>query len=177
MAARARRIRNNEGATVREVARPAWSPAQIVAVVGGLLLLVMGAVGLAHTGFAFTNIPITRTAVAGLGMTSLAAVVQTVAGVIVLVGASSPTAAKAVTSVMGVIILAWGLIVAFDPSAFLRYWGYDGSNGVYYIVVGAALFILTALSPIFMSRRNVVVRDATTSAESVTATGSPTTTY
>ena len=141
---------------VREVNRPGWSPAQVIVLLGGLLLVVLGAVGLAQTGLRFSNIPATRTKVAGLPLTSLAAAVQLGAGVIVLAGAGFATVAKAIGSIMGVIILAWGLIVAIDPGPFSNMWGYHQVDGVFYTVVGAVLLIVSALSPVYMSRRNVV---------------------
>ena len=149
-------ISNQEGVVVREVSRPGWSPAQVIVLLGGLLLLVLGAVGLAHTGLRFSDIPTTRTRVADLPVTSLSSLVELVAGVIVLAGAAFPTPAKVVGSIFGVLALAWGLIVALDPSPFSNMWGYDRAEGIFYIVVGAVLLVVSALSPVYTSRKNVM---------------------
>jgi uncharacterized membrane protein YphA (DoxX/SURF4 family) len=158
MTTSARHIQNREGAVVRQTSRPSWSPAQAVDVVVGLFLLVLGAVSLAHTGFTFRNIPFTRTTVMGLPITSLSALVELVAGVLVLAGAASPLASKSLSGVLGIILLAWGLIVAIDPTPFGRLWGYDRGSGILYIVLGVILLLAAAVSPIFASRRNSVVQ-------------------
>jgi hypothetical protein len=155
MATSARRI-DNEGAVVRQVSRPTWSPAQIVATIGGIFLIVLGGVGLAHTGFKFTGTAYTRTIVMGLPVTSLGALVELLAGLVVLSGAAGPSAARATSSFIGVLGIAWGLIVALDPTAFGRLWGYNRNDGVFWIIVGFVLLVAAAASPIFMSRHNSV---------------------
>ncbi|HEV8063391.1 MAG TPA: hypothetical protein VGP46_01110 [Acidimicrobiales bacterium] len=169
MATTARRIQNSEGATRRDVARPAWSPAQIVTVIVGLFLVVLGAIGLAHTGFTFSNIPVTRVRVMDLPVTSLAALAELIAGVLVLAGSAAPGAAKGTSALIGVVALAWGLIVAIDPTPFVRLWAYDRADGVLYTVVGAVLLITAAVSPIFLSRRDVTVIESNAQAEDVAA--------
>jgi hypothetical protein len=167
MAASARRTQNSEGATTREIARPAWSPAQIVTMVVGLFLLVLGALGLAHTGFTFSNISITRARVMDLPVTSLAAVAEVTAGILILAGSAAPGAAKATASCLGVIILAWGLVVAIDSKPFVRLWAYDRAEGILYVIVGAVLLATAAVSPTFVSRQDVTVVQSTARAEDI----------
>ncbi len=147
-----------ENGSASRVTRRAWSPAQIVALIAGLVLVVMGGVALARTGVNLSNIPATHTTVAGLGFTSLSALVQLVVGVIILGGGAYPDTAKGTMGVFGVVLLAWGLIVAIDTTPFTTSWGYVHGNGIFYAVVGAILLLAAALSPVFTSRNQVVRR-------------------
>ncbi len=156
----AARTVNETGANVREVRRSTWSPAQVVAILGGLLLLVLGAVGLARTGLSFSNIAFTHTQVAGLPVTSLSALAELIVGVILLIGAAFPSSAKATMAILGVVMLAFGLIVALDPRPFFRLWAYDSGSGIFFVIVGAVLLVAAAVSPVILSRRNVVVRES-----------------
>jgi hypothetical protein len=137
----------------REVRRPPWSPAQIVALLAGLLLVVIGGVGLARSGLDFSNIPLTHTQVAGLPYSCLSALVQLVAGVVLLGGAAHPDTARSVMIGFGVLLVAFGLIVAIEPAPFSNIWGFDSTNGVFYTVVGAILMVAAAVSPVFVSRQ------------------------
>lgn len=147
------------GTTYRTTARAPWSPAQFVAVAAGLVLVVIGGIALARSGLHFNVIPLTHSTVAGLHFTSLSAVVQLVAGVILLGGGAYPYTAKGTMATMGVIMVAWGLIVAIDPQPFFNMWGYTTANGVFYTVVGAITLLAAAVSPIFFSSRTSA-RDA-----------------
>ncbi len=154
------------GALVRETRRAPWSPAQLVAVAAGLVLVVIGGVGLARAGLHLSPsvIPLTHTHVAGLGFTSMSALIQLVAGVVLLGGGAYPDTARSTMAVLGVVLVAFGLIVAIDPAPFATMWGFTTASGVFYTVVGAVLLVAVALSPVFSSRREMVARssDATT---------------
>jgi hypothetical protein len=141
------------GRTYRTTERAPWSPAQFVAVAAGLVLVVIGGIALARSGAHFNALPLTHTMVAGLHFSALSAVVQLAAGVILLGGGAYPYSAKGTMATMGVILLAWGLIVAIDPQPFFNMWGYTTSAGVFYAVMGGILIVAAAVSPIFFSRR------------------------
>jgi hypothetical protein len=143
----------------RSVDRPAWSPAQFIAAAIGVVLVVIGGVALARTGIRFSTTPLTRAQVAGLHFTSLAALMQLVAGVLLLAGAIYPETARGTMSFFGTGLLAFGLIVAIDPMAFFNQWGYSGATGVFYAVSGAIIIGTAALSPMFRSRSRVVAHD------------------
>lgn len=157
------------GSSTRVTERPAWSPAQIFGLIGGLVLVVIGGVGLARSGINMSHLAATHSMVAGLGFTSLSALVQLVAGVILLAGSAYPDTAKGTMAVFGVILLAWGLIVAIDPAPFFSAWGYVTANGVFYAIVGGVLLVVAAVSPIFMGR------DRVTQVSSGTQVGPPVT--
>jgi hypothetical protein len=143
----------------RVTQRAAWSPAQLVAGLGGLLYLIIGAVALAQAGTDFSNIAATHTTVMGLHYTCLSAVVQMAAGALLLVGAVGPEVAKAMAAVLGVASVVWGIVIIADVTGLYLTWGYTRSTGVFYIIVGAGLLFGGVASPVFSSReREVVVR-------------------
>jgi multisubunit Na+/H+ antiporter MnhB subunit len=153
---RSRRVVGTEGASYRVADRPPWSPAQLVVGIVGIVFIVIGGVALARAGLHFDNIPLTRTQVAGLWFTNMSALITLVAGVIMLVGAIDPDAAKATMWFFGVVLIAFGLIVAISPQPFARMWGFNSANGVFYVIAGAILVLAGALSPVFYSRRSMV---------------------
>lgn len=148
-------IEQREGRRVRTVRHVEWSPAQIVGVAAGLFLTVLGGVALARSGANFSNIPATHVMAAGLPFTCLSATVTLVAGVLILGGSLHPAAAKVVMGLFGVVMLAFGLIVAIAPTRFTNMWGYDQSSGVMMAIVGAVMLIASAASPIFTARHSV----------------------
>ena len=154
-----RRVARTEGASFRVSNRAPWSPAQIVLAIVGLVFIVIGGVGLARAGIHFNTIPFTRTQVAGLGFTCMSALIQLVAGVFMLVGSIEPTMAKSTMWFFGVLLIAFGLIVAIGTTSFTTMWGYRTANGVFDVVAGAVLVLAAALSPIFYSRHQVVSRE------------------
>lgn len=133
-----------------------WSPAQVIAVAGGLFLIVTGGIALARSGMDFSNIPLTHVSVAGLPYTCLSALVQLVVGVIITGGGLFPEAARGTLAVFGVILFAFGLVVAIEPTPFANMWGYNSSSGVMMAVIGAVFLVTSAVSPIFSSQRRVV---------------------
>jgi hypothetical protein len=149
---------SEDGATLREVKRAAWSPAQIVAVVAGLLFVVLGGVGLARTGTDFSNLAASHAQVAGMWVSPLSAIAELVVGVLILAGGAYPAGAKGTMSVFGVILLAFGIIVAIDPTPFYREWAYTKTDGVFYAILGAVLLATAVVSPVFFSRRRVVTQ-------------------
>jgi peptidoglycan/LPS O-acetylase OafA/YrhL len=154
--ARYRKVAAAADGTDTVVERPPWSPAQIVAVIAGIVLVVVGGVALARSGVDFKNVPATHSTVAGLHFTSMSALIQLVAGVFLLAGGAYPDTAKASMAFWGAILLAFGLVVAIDSVPFFNMWGYTKSNGVFYAVIGGVVLVAAAVSPIIFSRRRVV---------------------
>jgi uncharacterized membrane protein HdeD (DUF308 family) len=153
---RSRQMVTTEGTNYRGTSRAPWSPAQLIVAIAGIVFIVLGGVALARAGVHFQNVPLTRTQVAGLWFTNMSALITLVAGVIMLVGAIDPASAKATMWFFGVVLIAFGLIVAISPQSFMNMWGYNTANGVFYVVVGAILVLAGAVSPVFYSRRQVV---------------------
>jgi hypothetical protein len=141
--------------------------------IAGVLFIVLGGSALARAGLHFDAVPLTRTQVAGLWFTNMSALITLVAGVIMLAGAIDPDGAKATMWFFGIILIAFGLIVAISPHAFMNMWGYTSASGVFYIVVGAVLLVAGAVSPVFSSRRSVVSQREVMDDEAVPVAGSP----
>ena len=146
--------------TSRVVERPAWSPAQIVGLAGGVVLVVIGAIALARTGTNFSDIPATHATAAGMTFTCLSALVQIGVGVILLAASVFPSSAKSAMATFGVLLVAWGIVIVADLTRLFNLWGYTKSTGVFYIVVGAVLILTAAVSPIFLSSRRQVNRQS-----------------
>jgi hypothetical protein len=148
------------------VERPAWSPAQVFGVAGGVVLIVIGAIGLARTGTNFSNIPLSHATATGLHLTCLSAVVQLGAGVLLLGACVFPDSAKSAMTIFGVLLVVWGIVIAADTARLFTMWGYTKGTGIFYIVVGAILVLTAAASPIFFSSRREISRElrATTDA-------------
>jgi hypothetical protein len=153
---RYRQVAAEDGSVMRAVERPPWSPAQIVAVIAGIVLVVVGGVALARTGVNFSDVPATHSTVAGLHFTSMSAVIELMAGVFLLAGGGYPDTAKASMAFLGAVLLAFGLMVAIDSLPFFTMWGYTKSSGVFFAVIGGVLLVAAAVSPIIFSRRRVV---------------------
>ena len=142
------------------VERPAWSPAQVFGVGGGVVLIVIGAIALARTGTNFSSIPLSHAMAAGLHFTCLSAVVQLGVGVLLLGACVFPDAAKSAMAFFGVLLVVWGIVIAADTTRLFVMWGYSKGTGIFYIVVGAVLVLSAALSPIFFSSRREVRRES-----------------
>jgi hypothetical protein len=170
MARMRREVVNQGGATVREVRRAPWSPAQFVAVVAGILLVVLGGIGLARTGTDFSNLAASHARVVGLWVSPLSAVAELLVGVLVLAGGAYPYSAKGAMSVFGALLLAFGLIVAIDPTPFFRAWAYTSGDGIFYAIVGAILLVTAVASPVFYSRRDQVVTQSEVQADQAPVT-------
>jgi hypothetical protein len=166
-------ISDKTESTSRVIEKPAWSPAQVFGIAGGVVLVVIGAIALARTGTNFSVIPPTRATAAGMYFTSLAAAVQLGVGVVLLAASVFPTSAKSAMATLGVVLVAWGIVIMADTARLFNMWGYSRSNGTFYIIVGAVLVLTAAFSPIFLaSRRQVSHRsrasvDGTTNPRSV----------
>jgi multisubunit Na+/H+ antiporter MnhB subunit len=152
-----RRVARTEGASYRVADRAPWSPAQLIVAIAGIVFIVLGGVALARAGVHFDNVPFTRTQVAGLWFTNMSALITLVVGVLMLAGAIDPDGAKATMWLFGVVLIAFGLIVAISPQPFTNMWGFHSANGVFYVVVGAILLLAGAISPVFYSSRRRVV--------------------
>jgi len=162
-----------DGASYQVSERPPWTPAQLVSLVAGLVLVVIGGVALARGGINFSAIPTTHSTVAGLHFTCLSALIQLIVGVILIGASAYGPAVKESMAVMGVLLLGFGLIVAIDPTAFYNDWGYTAANGVFYAIVGAILLLAAALSPVFFSSRRRATHSQMTGTGSETVAAAP----
>src|SRR5438105_3468498 len=133
------------------VERPPWSPAQLVAVVLGIVFLVVGAVSLARTGIDtnnmnahFTNTPLWHhTAWLAIGEVSF--------GLLMLGAGVVPGGARGLMTFLGMIALAFGIAVLIAPDSLHRYAGAHSGTGWGYIIVGAISMLAASVAPIFFT--------------------------
>jgi hypothetical protein len=143
----------------REVVRAPWSPAQIVALVIGAILTVLGGVALARTGLNF-DVDAARTTVAGLEHTALLAVIELIVGLVLIGSASVPGAPRGTMSFTGVTLLLLGIIIAIEPGGTHRALGTSSGHGWLWALLGLILLVSSMVSPVIYDadRRSYVRR-------------------
>ncbi|MBC7462585.1 MAG: hypothetical protein H7287_14615, partial [Thermoleophilia bacterium] len=94
----------------RSVVRPAWSPAQGIALIIGIVYLVLGGIALARTGFTFTALD--QADVAGLGHTVWMGIGSLLFGLLVLGTGAVPGADRGGLIFAGVVAIAGGIVIA-----------------------------------------------------------------
>ena len=152
-------LRDREVATqdvvgYKHIRHAAWSPAQLIALAVGLGLVVIGGTALARAGLNFNVIPATHAQVDGLRHTSLSALVELVIGVILVGVGAIPGGARSLMTLLGVLLLGAGLVIAIQPDSFRRWFGYDASSGVFTAVLGGVLLVAAMVSPVVSGTRD-----------------------
>lgn len=138
--------------------RAPWSPAQVVALVIGLIFTVMGGVALARTGINFSDVSSTHTQVAGMHHTVVLGLIELFLGLVLLGAGAIPGAGRGSMSFLGIVLLGFGLVVAIQPSSFHSSLGMHASGGVFYIVCGVVLLVAAMVAPVFFDDSRVSTR-------------------
>lgn len=146
----------------RTVDRRVISPAQIVAGIIGLILVVLGGVALARTGF--DSLTGETTAVLGIDHTALMGVIDVVAGLFFL-GAAASSGGRSTLIGLSLGALAFGAIVAIEPGAFDSALGGGRDLGVLYIVIGAVGLVASLAFPTTVVDRVATQEDGATTIE------------
>lgn len=128
-----------------------WSPAQLVAAVVGLFLTVMGGVALART-LPADSLTGPTAEVFGVGHTALMGIIAIIVGLFFLSQAASPFAVQRGMIGLGVVALAFGLIVVIEPAAFDGALGIGRTGGWVYSAIGLISVITGIVSPTVTSR-------------------------
>ncbi|MGZ8755105.1 MAG: hypothetical protein ACXW15_07950 [Acidimicrobiia bacterium] len=144
----------------RTVGRRVVSPAQIVAGIIGLILVVIGGVVLARVGL--SSLTGDTTTVLGIGHTALMGLIDVVAGLFFL-GAAASSGVRGALIGLSLVAIAFGAIVAIEPTAFDSALGGGRELGFLYLIVGV-MGLLAALA----FRTTVVDRVATEETEATT---------
>lgn len=148
------------------VERQPWSPAQVVAIILGIVFVVLGGIVLARTGIN-SHVTSEHVSVAGSVQTQLMGYIELAFGALLLAVGSIPGAGRGGMSFLGIIALVFGIVVVAQPSSFYHALGIGSGYGVFLIVVGAVLAITAMVSPIYWgfsrrsgySRRSGVARE------------------
>jgi hypothetical protein len=145
----------------RSVTRAPWSPAQIVSLVVGAVLTILGGVALARTGINFGDLDAARGEVMGLEHTALLGLIELVLGLVLVGAAAAGGAPRGTMTFLGVVMLLFGIIVAIEPSAFNRALGATSGHGWFWAILGVILLTAAMVSPVVFDsgRRTVVHRD------------------
>lgn len=141
-----------ERQTTRTMGSRTWSPAQLVAGVAGLILIVMGGVALARL-LPTDGLTSETTIALGIQHTPLMAVIAIAVGLLYLAQAGAPFEVQPGMISLGVTNLAFGLVVVIEPGAFDGSLGLGETGGWFYAVLGLISVITAIVSPTIISRR------------------------
>jgi hypothetical protein len=137
----------------RVTSRRTWSPAQFIAGIIGLLLTVMGGVALARL-LPTESLTAETTTVFGVGHTTLMAMLTLGLGLLYLAEAGAPFDVQPGMIFLGVISLAFGLIVVIEPGAFDGALGLGETGGWFYSIIGIVSALTGIIPPTLIPRRN-----------------------
>jgi hypothetical protein len=118
----------------RTIDRRVISPAQIVAGLIGLILVIIGGVVLARVGL--DNLTGDTTAVFGFDHTALMGLIDVIAGLFFL-GAAASSGVRGTMIGLSMAAIAFGAIMAIEPNAFDSSLGGASGLGVFYLIIGA----------------------------------------
>lgn len=141
-----------EGYEERTVGRRSWSPGQFVAAAIGLFLVVMGGVALARL-LPTDSLTGETVTVLGVGHTTLMAIIAIGLGLLFLVQAGAPFDVQPSLITLGVVSIAFGLVVVIEPNAFDNALGLGSGGGWLYTAIGVLSVLTGVVSPTLTSRR------------------------
>ena len=139
-----------------------WSPAQVIGLIAGIVITVLGLVALARTGFDTDHLYSPHAQAWHLPHSPLMAIIEVGFGVLVLIASVVPGGARSLLALLGAIALAFGVVVLVEaPPNRLNHWlGVEDKNGWFYVIVGGVLLLAALISPVFtIKTRKHVVRD------------------
>lgn len=128
-----------ETASVREP----FGVAQIVCLIAGILFLVLGAIGLARSGFGSLVEP--EAEIGTLGATPLLSLIHLFIGIAGLVGATGRSASRSTCMFVGPLLIAGGIIAMIEQVDAL---GYTSVNGILYLITGIVMIGAAMLTPL-----------------------------
>lgn len=134
-----------------------WSPAQVIAALIGIGYIVLGAIALARTGFNVHHVTAPVTSVWRWHQTPILGLVEVAFGVLMLVAAVRPAAAKALMWLLSLAALGLGITVLIGAFTYqLQVWlGATRNDAWLYVGTGALGLIASMGSPTFLHARRV----------------------
>lgn len=137
------------------VYRSTWSPAQMIALAGGIFFVVLGGIALARGGLQDL---LTHVSVGGFHHTSLLGLVELTVGLLMLAMGAIPGTDRSGMIFMGSLLLAFGIVVGVQGESFHAVLGTHSNNGWLYVLVGTVLLIAALVAPIVLDREDVYRR-------------------
>jgi hypothetical protein len=123
-----------------------WSPAQIVAVVLGGFLVILGTMALARVGMSSLTSP--TDTVWGLAHTPLMALIEIALGLFILTSAPYPFTARTTLCGIGALMAVFGIVMLIEPAVFSDTLGINRQMGLLYTATGAGSTVLGWVSPV-----------------------------
>lgn len=141
----------------RAVGRRTFNPAQVIAGLIGLVLLVIGGVAMVRVGF--DSLTGNTTTVVGIDHTLLMAIIDVVVGILFLGAASRVVGSASQMIGLGVLAIAFGAVVVIEPGPFVDALGDGRTLGVAYLVIGAISLIAGLTGRTVVTTESVVTDD------------------
>jgi vacuolar-type H+-ATPase subunit I/STV1 len=133
-----------------------WSPLQLIGLLAGIGLMVLGIAAVGQIGFDTAHVETPQESVWRLPHSPLLAVSEMGLGLLLIVTAILPGAfSRALMGLLGAAALAFGLVVLLDVERErLNDWlGVTDRNGWFFTIVGAVVLAAAIASPVVTSTR------------------------
>jgi Domain of unknown function (DUF4383) len=148
------------GVSEQEVMGPAWSPAQIVALVFGVFYLILGALALARGGVSADGFTSTHVNVMGFDHTPLLGVIELVFGLLMIMAGAVPGAGRGTMAFLGTLALGFGVVILAVSASLYDALGVHEANGWLCLITGVITLVAAIAAPIIFSRsRHTVAYD------------------
>ena len=144
-----------------QAATPAWSPAQIVALIAGIGVGVLGIAAVARTGFDTSHIYTPKYVVWHMQHSPLFALIEITFGVLLVLSGVVPGGFRGLMTALGAAALAFGIVVLSEaaPNRLNQWLGATHRTGWFYVAVGAVVVLAALLSPVFFRSSTSVVTE------------------
>jgi uncharacterized membrane protein HdeD (DUF308 family) len=129
------------------VERPPWSPAQLIALVLGIISVVVGAIALTNTGIHSNAMDVVRTDGPLWQHTAWLAIGEIVFGLMMIGAGVVPGGARGLMTFLGILALAFGIAVLVAPNDLRT----EDAAGWGFIAAGGISLIAAAISPVFFT--------------------------
>ncbi len=139
-----------EGRT-REAVTPLWSPLQIVGLIVGIGMGVLGIAAVARTGFDTAHIYTPHDLVWKFPHSPLLGVIEIGFGLVMVLASVVPGGLRALLALLGAISLAFGIVVLIEqtPNRLNDWLAVAHRNGLLFAVSGAVVLLASLWSPVF----------------------------
>ena len=129
------------------VERPPWSPAQLVALIIGIISTVIGVIALTNTGIHQHAMDVVRTDGPLWQHTAWLAIGEIVFGLLMIGAGVVPGGARGMMTFLGILALAFGIAVLVAPSDLRA----QDSTGWAFIIAGGVSLLAASISPVFFA--------------------------
>ena len=129
-----------------------WSPVQLIGMIVGIGVTVLGIAAVARTGFDTAHFYTPRTSVWHLPHTPLLGVIEIGYGVLMILASVVPGGLRTLMGLLGAAALVLGIVVLAAPSHRLAHWlAVNHNSGVLFTIIGAVVVVTAIVSPVFFS--------------------------